>query len=560
MTRYNNKCYRVDDVVFDKSPKDTFPHGDGEISYIDYYKKQYNIDIRDLKQPMLISRKEVRISGEREKREYVFLLVPELCFLTGLSEKERSNYTAMKDLAAHTKLSPLQRVGAFKKFVENVNNNAQAKEVLSQWGLSLDPEPMKITARLLDEEHIIFGRSRELGVGPQADFSRHATSNEVLDPINLQKWLLVYVKTNKSEADAFESTLLKVSAPSGIRVVPSRRVMIENDRTETFISSIRKELADPNIQIVVIIFPSMRDDRYAAVKRVLCSEIPIPSQVINSKTLKNETKNRSIVQKIILQMNCKMGGTLWGIKIPLQKTMIVGIDTHHEAGNKGLTVGGFVASLNPEFTRWYSKPCIQEKREELVNGLTGSMEAALTAFKKFNSYLPERIILYRDGVGDGQLSFVQSYEVAQFKEAFERFEPGFKPKLTFVVVQKRVNTKIFKIIDEKTGNLVLGNPSPGTIVDYQITHKFMYDFYLIPQYVREGTTTPSHYIVLEDENEFSPDILQRLTYKLCFLYYNWPGAVRVPAPCQYAHKLADLVGVSIKRQVAEKLANNLYFL
>lgn len=560
MTRYNNKCYHVDDVVFDKSPKDTFPHGDGEISYIDYYKKQYNIDIRDLKQPMLISRKEVRISGEREKREYVFLLVPELCFLTGLSEKERSNYTAMKDLAAHTKLSPLQRVGAFKKFVENVNNNAQAKEVLSQWGLSLDPEPMKITARLLDEERIIFGRSKELGVGPQADFSRHATSNEVLDPINLQKWLLVYVKTNQSEADAFESTLLKVSAPTGIRVVPSRRVMIENDRTETFISSIRKELTDPNIQIVVIIFPSMRDDRYAAVKRVLCSEIPIPSQVINSKTLKNETKNRSIVQKIILQMNCKMGGTLWGIKIPLQKTMIVGIDTHHEAGNKGLTVGGFVASLNPEFTRWYSKPCIQEKREELVNGLTGSMEAALTAFKKFNSYLPERIILYRDGVGDGQLSFVQSYEVAQFKEAFERFEPGFKPKLTFVVVQKRVNTKIFKIINEKPGNLVLGNPSPGTIVDYQITHKYMYDFYLIPQYVREGTTTPSHYIVLEDENEFSPDILQRLTYKLCFLYYNWPGAVRVPAPCQYAHKLADLVGVSIKRQVAEKLANNLYFL
>ena len=22
------------------------------------------------------------------------------------------------------------------------------------------------------------------------------------------------------------------------------------------------------------------------------------------------------------------------------------------------------------------------------------------------------------------------------------------------------------------------------------------------------------------------------------MYYNWPGTVRVPAPCQYAHKLA----------------------
>ena len=28
------------------------------------------------------------------------------------------------------------------------------------------------------------------------------------------------------------------------------------------------------------------------------------------------------------------------------------------------------------------------------------------------------------------------------------------------------------------------------------------------------------------------------SYKLTHMYYNWPGTVRVPAPCQYAHKLA----------------------
>ena len=41
---------------------------------------------------------------------------------------------------------------------------------------------------------------------------------------------------------------------------------------------------------------------------------------------------------------------------------------------------------------------------------------------------------------------------------------------------------------------------------------------------------------------FKPDHIQALTYKLTHLYYNWPGTVRVPAPCQYAHKLAFLVG------------------
>ena len=33
-----------------------------------------------------------------------------------------------------------------------------------------------------------------------------------------------------------------------------------------------------------------------------------------------------------------------------------------------------------------------------------------------------------------------------------------------------------------------------------------------------------------------------LTYKLCHTYFNVAGAISVPAPVQYAHKLAYLVG------------------
>lgn len=170
---------------------------------------------------------------------------------------------------------------------------------------------------------------------------------------------------------------------------------LQNDRTETYINEIRSQLNDKKIQIVVTIFPTLRDDRYAAVKRVVCSEIPCPSQCINSKTLRNEAKNRSIVQKILLQMNCKLGGPLWSIKIPLKNTMIVGIDTYHEAGNKGLTVGALVASYNSTFTKWFSRPSIQQKKEELINGLLVSMEAALRHYKDTNDRVPERIIIYR---------------------------------------------------------------------------------------------------------------------------------------------------------------------
>lgn len=50
--------------------------------------------------------------------------------------------------------------------------------------------------------------------------------------------------------------------------------------------------------------------------------------------------------------------------------------------------------------------------------------------------------------------------------------------------------------------------------------------------MRHGTVTPSHYVVIENECNLSADILQQLSYKLTYQYYNWPGSIRVPAPCQ----------------------------
>lgn len=38
-TKYNNKTYRVTDVLFDANPTNTFETRDGPISYMDYYKK-----------------------------------------------------------------------------------------------------------------------------------------------------------------------------------------------------------------------------------------------------------------------------------------------------------------------------------------------------------------------------------------------------------------------------------------------------------------------------------------------------------------------------------------
>lgn len=89
---------------------------------------------------------------------------------------------------------------------------------------------------------------------------------------------------------------------------------------------------------------------------------------------------------------------------------------------------------------------------------------------------------------------------------------------------------------------------------------YRYDFFIVSQCVREGTVAPTSYNILYDNLGYTADQLQRLTYKLTHMYYNWAGAVRVPAPCQYAHKLAFLAAQSLQRPANPELDTVLYYL
>ena len=131
----------------------------------------------------------------------------------------------------------------------------------------------------------------------------------------------------------------------------------------------------------------------------------------------------------------------------------------------------------------------------------------------------------------------------------------YNPKCAIVVVKKRINHRFFA----QAGNR-LSNPPPGTIIDSEVIRSEWFDFFVVSQSVRQGTVTPTHYNVIFDTSDMKPDHIQRLTYKLCHLYYNWPGTIRVPAPCQYAHKLAFLVGQSLHHDPSQALSDKLFFL
>ena len=61
-----------------------------------------------------------------------------------------------------------------------------------------------------------------------------------------------------------------------------------------------------------------------------------------------------------------------------------------------------------------------------------------------NTRYPDRIIIYRDGVSDGQLEIVVKYEIKQLLAAFKAIEINYEPTLTVIIVQKRINTRIFE--------------------------------------------------------------------------------------------------------------------
>ncbi|KAM7364395.1 argonaute 3 [Cochliomyia hominivorax] len=552
ITRYNNRTYRIDDICFDKNPMSTFPTKDGPISYNDYYLKNHNITIKDKSQPLLISIKKQKLANNAETEDIVFCLIPETCHLTGLRDDMRSDFKLMREIATFTRISPNQRLQALEKFYTNINKSPEAKQILNDWGLTLKQSYEQLNGRCFDEEKIYFNQ-KSFSAGPNADFSRYACNNELLDVVHIHDWLLIHVKNDTKTAQSFCDHIERNTRSLGMKVQKPKVVVLPNDRVDTFVKAIRENITK-DTQIVVCISPTARDDRYSAIKKICCVEMPIPSQVINARTLSNEAKNRSIIQKILLQMNCKLGGSLWSIKIPFKSVMICGIDSYHDAAQKSNSVAAFVASINTTYTKWYSKAVIQTKREEIVGGLCSSFISALLAFRKENGKYPDSVIIYRDGVGDGQLALCESYEIPQLESACNRML-NHTLKITFIVVQKRINTRYFMLSGDNANN-----PLPGTIVDNDITRSNYYDFFLVSQSVRQGTVSPSHYVVLRDDSLYSPDIIQRLTYKLCFLYYNWPGTIRIPACCQYAHKMAYLVGQSIRRSPSEELCDKLFYL
>ncbi|XP_074604113.1 piwi-like protein 1 [Brevipalpus obovatus] len=557
MANYNNKTYRIDDIVFDKNPTTfTFDRRGGTINLKDYYLEQHNMVIQDEKQPLLLVKPTER--DRRGGQDQPTMLVPELCLMTGLTDAMRSNIELKKEMCSMTCTDPTRRADSLNSFIKKLTSNEKVCREMASWNLHFEPNIIELPGRVLPAEKI-FMLGEGDGSGTQynqkyGSFEREIRSKNMRKAVGLDTWAIVCLRRDKQIVDEYCSTLRRVSIPLGVNLTAPKIIPLDNDRTSTYVEACKKIPAI--CQLVNVIVPNGNKDRYDAIKKIFCCEHPMASQVLTTRVLQKRNALQTICTKVCIQMSVKLGAEAWALHIPVKYIMVVGYDCYHDSARRGSSVGAFVCSLNQSATRWYSRVTYHQSREEMSGNFAMQLTNGLKEYASFNGKLPNRLVIYRDGVGEGQIAHVYDFEMAQIKTALNSIiEPG-KILWSFVIVTKRVNARFFHKVDARSPQ----NPPPGTVVDTVVTRKERYDFYLISQCVRQGTVNPTMYNIIEDTTGWRPIHHQQIAYKLCHLYFNWAGTITLPAPCQYAKKLAYLTGTSLHGEPHPQLSNFLFFL
>ncbi len=131
------------------------------------------------------------------------------------------------------------------------------------------------------------------------------------------------------------------------------------------------------------------------------------------KTISNDKRLNAVAQKVVLQINCKLGGELWGCKTPYPNLMVCGIDVFHDKSRKSGSIAGMVSSVNDALSRYYTSVKIQKQGQEIMDSLKIAFMEALVRYNEINGRLPETIVVFRDGVSDSQMDTVsKSFSVS----------------------------------------------------------------------------------------------------------------------------------------------------
>ncbi|KAG6417322.1 hypothetical protein SASPL_119476 [Salvia splendens] len=377
-----------------------------------------------------------------------------------------------------------------------------------------------------------------------------------------------FSRMHSNHAGQFCDDLIEMCCSKGMEfnrrpLVPVRNAHVPIEKAlidlETEFSKTGKQL-----QLLIVILPEMTGS-YGTIKRVCETELGIVSQCCLPKNVSKPGKQyMQYLENVSLKINAKAGGRNSVLEMAVKgkfpylsdrPTIIFGADvTHPQPGeDSSPSIAAVVASTDwPEVTKYRALVSTQAHREEIIQDLYnkredpkrgvihgGMIREHLVAFYKSTKLKPHRLIFYRDGVSEGQFSQVLLHEMEAIRKACNSIEENYMPRVTFIVVQKRHHTRLFAANHNDRNNTDRsGNILPGTVVDTKICHPTEFDFYLCSHAGIQGTSRPTHYHVLYDENAFTADGLQMLTNSLCYTYARCTRSVSLVPPAYYAHLAA----------------------
>ena len=535
MTFYNKKCYKVDEIDWDQSPLSTFKIKETESSFKEYCLTRWGKSLQFDDQPLLRSK----------VKNVDCFLVPECCVVTGLTDELRSDFAVMRDLATATKKEPQERLKESAALVKSLQQG-KSREEIEKWQVTIDEHPVQLNAHVLPAGDILMGDNQKFKINDQTGSFERDIQRTMFSQPRLDKWGIFYCERDEKLVEqSLMSNLALVIKSFNANIDRPAKFSVGSENWNDWDRVLRSKL-NPTVKIIVCVLPGSRGKSklYDDLKRLTFSTFPVPTQVILTGTLRKDKGIRSVINKVLIQINAKVGGIPWSLAgLPFGNRgpcMVVGIDLFSQKNAPGVL--GFCASTDKNFARFASFPKVVPTPGDLVPALRSAAQEALTQFVNDNKVGPSVVVVFRDGISDSQSKLVLLEEVPALKSAFASHRktcPSFaEPLLIYTLVNKRTNARFVM----ENSNSTVSNPPLGTVVDSKVVDKAGYDFYILPAKANQGSMTPTYFNVIYDNSNFPCDEIQLLAYKMCFSYYNWSGSIRVPAPCQYAHKLAYMYG------------------
>ncbi|KAL4730323.1 Protein argonaute [Fusarium chlamydosporum] len=538
-----DKLYTIQDFTFDAQYGEagctarthTFEKDGKQVSVFEYYKKMYNVTLRLSHLPLINAGKGGMIPMELafidNMQRYPFKLNPE-------------------QTAAMIKIA-VTRPNVRKA---DIQKGAAALQIgqdpyLKEYGVNFEAQFAKTEARILSPPVVRFGQgTAEPKYAGRWDLRGKKFWKQNIAP--LQSWGFVACEAPvqlpvlKAFATTFKTTFLGhggivkndaelLNAPASLRFEPAK--LIEWAHTEM---TRRKGYT----QLLFVVVSKKNSGTYERLKKSADCRFGILTQVVlGSHVQKNNGQYHS---NVCMKVNAKLGGAtactppLWKTQTffpDSRPTMIVGCDVSHAApGGVTASVASMTMSVDRDATRYGA---IAETNGYRVEMLTPSniryFFSGLVPQWRHNhpGMMPAHLIYFRDGVGEGQFAHVLEQEVSEIKKYFASIlPPGKQPKMTVIIATKRHHVRFFPQKGDKNGN-----PLPGTLVEKEVTHPFMFDFYLNSHVAIQGTSRPVHYSVILDEMNMPVNDLQKMIYQQCYSYARSTTPVSLHPAVYYAH-------------------------